>query len=137
MNNPESERNESTPPFRFASIEGMLYPAPTERTENPQPTELQKGDMVDILVGPAAGKVGLVVVERNGNYKDSEPYASPESIGVQVIQQITMDETLRNALIGTGNVAPDSTLEQAIRWFDEPDQLRLAYRDTSELDTKA
>jgi hypothetical protein len=82
---------------------------------------------VKILVGPATGRLGLVVIDRNGNYIDYEPYSAADSIGVQVVEPMQIAPELRELLISDRFIAndEDSLRETAVRWFDSPEQLEL------------
>lgn len=115
------------PRYSVVSVNDF-YPTPQLRIESPTETPLLRGDLVKILIGPAIDKIGEVVVERNGNYSDSEPYCSAESIGVQVVELAKIDPVLMKALGGIANMSDDGLSETAVRWFDSPDQLELVLR---------
>ena len=110
---------------KFVSIdwESMIYPTPKERVENPIGTRLSSGDIVRINVGPARGKIGIVVVERNGNYVDSEPYCDDESIGVKVAEETPEDPTIK--AIVDRLTSRDNSIRTVVRWFDNDEQLTL------------
>lgn len=65
----------------------QMYPTPKERIKNPVPTAFGIGDVVKVLIGPATGKRGVVVVGRNGNFVDYEPYVAENAIGVSVFER--------------------------------------------------
>jgi hypothetical protein len=116
--------------FEVFNFEKMLYPTPKIRVENPVETVLHRGDLVRLKIGPAEGRIGFVVVERNGNYKDYEPYCSSESIGVGVAEDIDLDSNLRSAI---EQLTGHENLKTVVRWCDSPDQLELLERpDTQE-----
>lgn len=123
--------------FRLFSV-NELYPTPKRRIENPIPTVFQVGDLVKILIGPAKGKLGSVVVERNGNYVDYEPYSAKEDIAVQVVEAMQLAPGLRDFIKDTGLVAgtEDTFSEAAVRWFDTPDQLEFVLRPESDADAQ-
>ncbi len=106
--------------FRFASIESLIHPTPRNRIENPIPTTINRGDLVRAKIGPATGKLGFVVVERNGNYSDYELYCNQESIGVGFSEDNSIDSDLKKVL---GNLIPKKI--SVVRWFDSPDQLEV------------
>jgi len=103
----------------------QLYPTPKIRVDNPLPTVYEVGDRVRILIGSATGKEGVVVVDRNGNYKDYEPYCSKESIGVAVLEKGKIDPVLRAVMTEIDNKFSKPLYRSVIRWFDTPDQLEL------------
>ena len=77
--------------------------------------------------------MGVVLVERNGNYHDSEPYCSEESRGVQVIQTMDIDDTLLEKLTEMGVPTDGNAMaERVTRWFDGVHQLELLYRTEPE-----
>lgn len=80
-------------------LSGLMNEVPRERKEDAKDTVLQVGDKVEINVGPATGRKGTVVIERNGNYVDYESDSNDEGIAVRV----------------DGEEVP--------RWFDSADQL--------------
>lgn len=101
-----------------------LYPTPQMRVESPQESFFHPGDVVRMEVGPATGKIGIVVVERNGNYLDSEPYRNDEAIGVSVAEEApevhpVLKEVIDKLTQGQTNV------RTVVRWFDNPEQLTL------------
>lgn len=114
-----------------------LYPTPMNRIENPIPTVFEKGDLVIILIGPATGKIGQVVVERNANYVDKEPYSADDDIAVQVVELMQLAPSLRDIIIASDLVIDSGEVftEAAIRWFDTPDQLELVLRPVVTADT--
>ena len=105
---------------------GSFYPTPVDRVKNPQPTPYQVGDMVEFLIGPAKGKYGKVVVERNGNYNDYEPYVDSESIGVAVVEREDLCPDLERAVSQLSS--PESFVHTVVRWCDNPQQLKLVDR---------
>lgn len=108
-----------------------LYPTPRQRIENPLTTAFNVGDLVKVLVGPATGKNGLVVVDRNGNYVDYEPYSSADSIAVSVFERKEMDPTMERIIVGLTQ-DPETMYHRQVRWFDGPDQLELVQRQEQE-----
>ena len=103
-----------------------FYPTPKIRIENPVPTHYKVGDIVKVLIGPATEKFGAVVVEKNGNYRDYEPYCSAESIGVAVMEKRDFHPDL--ARIVEQLSGPSSLIHTVVRWFDNPEQLDLVMR---------
>lgn len=108
-----------------------LYPTPRQRIENPLPTAFNVGDLVKVLVGPSTGKNGLVVVDRNGNYVDYEPYSSADSIAVSVYERKEMDPTMERIIVELTQ-DPESMYHRQVRWFDGPDQLELVQKTKQE-----
>ncbi len=112
--------------LRIASIENTFYPTPKRRIENPVETELQPGDLVRARIGRVKGDIGIVVVERNGNYEDYEPYVNRESIGVEFVEGVDLAPEL---LTVVKHLAESNDLQQTVvRWFDNTDQLELLGR---------
>jgi len=109
--------------FKRISIESLIFPVPTEKIQNPKPTELNVGDFVKAKIGPAKGKIGIVVVERNGNYEDYVDEINQESIGVGFAEHDELDPVLESALAGlTGTV---DNIISTVGWFDSVKQLEL------------
>ena len=52
------------PRFNIGSVNDF-YPTPRVKIETPVETPFIPGDLVKLLIGPATGKIGEVVVERN------------------------------------------------------------------------
>ncbi len=107
-----------------------FYQAPKHRIDNPLPAPYDRGDIVEILEGPVKGRLGKVVVERNGNYKDFEPYANEESIGVAVVERIPVNPNLENMVKDL--IDPESRVHTVVIWCDGEEsekQLRL-YKKT-------
>lgn len=100
-----------------------FYPLPKERIENPVSTVYGLGDVVEILIGPAKGRLGQVVIDRNGNYCDSEPYATAESIGVEITERRQVCLGLQRLI--SQILDPESMSHTVVRWFDSADQLEL------------
>jgi len=100
-----------------------FYPTPKQRIENPVNTLYNPGDIVKILIGPAKERIGKVVVERNGNYSDYEPYANAEGIGVSVVERENFVTELERAVQELSD--KEALVHSVIRWFDTPDQLAL------------
>jgi hypothetical protein len=127
-----------SPKFRSYSL-NELYPTPKRRIENPIPTFFQVGDLVRILTGPATGKIGQVVVERNANYEDKEPYSADEDIAVSAVEPTQIDPFLRGLITSSGSVidSEDAFTETAVRWFDTPDQLELILRSQTDSDVNS
>lgn len=101
-----------------------LYPTPKERIEEPLSTNYSVGDIVKVLVGgPAKSRYGGVVVERNGNYIDSEPDVSEESIGVAVAERMPTSELVEKVVAHFSD--SEALVHTVTRWFDSPDQLEL------------
>ena len=115
--------------LNYANIEKVFSPTPKKRVENPIKTELQPGDLVKALAGLANSKIGFVVIERNGNYEDSEPNAGEESIGVGFAEQASLAPELKKAV---EQLTDKPTINTVIRWFDSPDQLEVMEKATSE-----
>ncbi len=109
--------------LRFVSADSF-YPTPIRRVETPTPTIFQRGDLVKALIGPAIGRVGAVVVERNGNYSDYEPYVSEDSIGVSFAEREELDLELENLVRGL--IDHEATVRTVVRWFDSTEQLEFA-----------
>lgn len=103
-------------------ISTIMYPCPRERKWDAVPGQYATGTIVKLLVGPAKGKTGTVVVDRNSNYQDFEPYAGRDSIGVVVLGTINMNETLETLLQKGGVKSSDFTFNE-LRWFDSAEQL--------------
>ena len=101
-----------------------FYPTPERRKEDAVDTTFHVGDLVRALVGPAVGRIGCVVVDRNGNYEDYEPYASEDSIGVRFAEREELDPLLRT--IAEGLIDHEATGVTVTRWFDGPKQLEFA-----------
>ena len=110
------------------SIES-LYPTPERRIENPAPTVYQPGDIVKILIGPATDRLGRVVVERNGNYHDYEPYSASEGIGVEVVERRGLAPELEKMIAELTD--PECLVHKVVRWFDNPQQLELVRKAQS------
>ena len=108
--------------FRLFNVAKEFYPTPSRRVENPVETKLKPGDVVRALVGPAIGKIGLVVIERNGNYGDSELYCDEESIGVGFAEQGDLAPELAGIV---EQLTKGSAITNVVRWFDSPDQLEV------------
>jgi hypothetical protein len=104
----------------------LIYPTPRERKEEVVETPLKKGDVVRILIGPATGKIGIVVVERNGNYVDYEPYANAEAIGVRVAEEAKESKDLAKFLDAITQ-RPNS-IQTVTRWFDDETQLEVMFK---------
>lgn len=102
----------------------QFYPTPRQRIENSVAVALQKGDLVKVLIGPAIGKTGIVVVERNGNYIDYEPYSGPECIAVAVFERRQLDPIMEKIVVDATQ-DPEALYHRQVRWFDGPDQLEL------------
>lgn len=103
-----------------------LYPTPKNRKADPIATDFEPGDLVHINIGPAIGRVGLVLVERNHNYHDYEPYTAPNSVGVQVVRQVEPGEDTDDPITKVfregeeaGAVAICREWPE-LRWFDSP-----------------
>ena len=123
--------------LRLLSLSEYFYPTPRVRVENPTPTVLRVGDLVKFLEGPATGKVGVVVVDRNGNYVDHEPYCSEDAIGVQAVEITQLAPELRSLLVKSGVVdtSEDALTETVTRWCDGPDKLEFLLRPEAEADS--
>ncbi len=114
--------------FQSFNVAKEFYPTPSQRVENPVETELVSGDIVRALVGPATGKIGIVVVERNGNYIDYEPYCHKEGIGVGFAEQ----EDLAPELAGiVEQLTKNSTIINVVRWFEPSNQLEVVEKVSS------
>lgn len=111
--------------FRNFDI-GEFYPTPKNRKKNAKETDLHPGDVVRAKVGPVSGQIGFVVVERNGNYKDSEPYVDDERIGVGIFEQDDVHPTVQQIVKGLSG--EDISKHNTVRWFDSPDQLEVVER---------
>lgn len=117
------------PSYNEGDVNGKINKA--ERIENPVETSLRPSDLVRILVGPAEGNLGIVIIERNGNYANKEINVDDESIGVSVIEETPVVEPLKDFIIKfTGNTR--ATKQKATRWFDSSEQLELVYREEEE-----
>ncbi|HJX06049.1 MAG TPA: hypothetical protein VJ461_05010 [Candidatus Nanoarchaeia archaeon] len=116
--------------YSFFPIES-LYPTPEERLKSAKPGSYEVGSMVKVLIGPAKGRIGVVLVDRNANYSDYEPYAGKESIGVAVVEKESLDKNLEARLLEEGFRSEDFS-KTVIRWFDGPDQLELARKPSGE-----
>ncbi|MBP7708789.1 hypothetical protein KA107_03815 [Candidatus Pacearchaeota archaeon] len=103
-----------------------FYPTPTHRISNPVRTQYQVGNTVRILIGPKTGSLGRIIVERNGNYSDFEPYCGKECIGVEVVERRTLCPELERVV--TELKDHESMVHTVVRWFDDPTQLEL-FRD--------
>ncbi|MDD5192411.1 MAG: hypothetical protein PHH54_06200 [Candidatus Nanoarchaeia archaeon] len=111
--------------FRAVGLE-VFYPTPCKRIENPEPAVYDRGDIVKILVGPAIGRLGRVVVERNGNYYDYEPDSNPEGVAVSVIEKTELEADLEKMITALGD--HEVFFSPVVRWFDGEvinDQLEL------------
>jgi hypothetical protein len=103
-----------------------FYPIPQDRVKSPRKTIFETGDIVEILIGPATGRLGRIVVDRNGNYNDCEPYCDPEGVGVSVVEETNTSEQIQK-IIG-GLTTQDPRAHTVVRWFDGKDitqQLKL------------
>lgn len=130
-----TNRPDGVPPFELLGEHGiseMFFPTPKERKEDATEEVLKVGDLVECLIGPAIGKIGVVVIDRNGNYVDYQDQAGINSIGVQVIERMDTQDPVSQALLQSGLVKPDASFESATRWFDGPEQLSLVYREPVE-----
>ena len=67
------------------SFISWLYLTPKELIDNPEPTAFKSWDIVEILEGSSKWKLWTVIVPRNGNYKDYEPYMNKESVWILVV----------------------------------------------------
>ncbi len=95
----------------------------SKRVENPEPTVYQRDDIVRVLVGPAEGRLGKIIVERNGNYIDYEPYCSADSIGVTVVERMDLHLYLEKMITALND--HESLIHTVVRWFDSPEELEL------------
>jgi hypothetical protein len=114
---------ENKPNYFLLSIDKFIYTTPRVRVEKPEPTELISGDVVKAKIGPAKGKIGFVVVDRNGNYVDREINASEKSIGVGFSENFTfpyceIKDAVEQMIKSRASVG-------VVRWFDSPDQLEI------------
>jgi len=64
-----------------------------------------------------------VVVERNANYTDYEPYAGEEEIGVGFAEHDNIADELKAAVAGLTKTRDD--IISVVRWFDNAKQLQL------------
>ncbi len=112
--------------FQVWDWENEIYPTPKRRKEDAVETPLKRGDIVKILIGPATGKIGIVVVERNANYQDSEPYSSDESIGVKVAEE--SDEGAELAGMIDSLTQRPNRIKTSTRWFDDTTQLEVVQK---------
>ncbi len=112
--------------FQEWDWENEIYPTPKRRKEDAVETPLNRGDVVRILIGPAIGKIGVVVVERNANYGDYEPYASDESIGVRVAEESTDGAEL--AELVDRLTQRTNRIKTVTRWFDDTTQLEIVQK---------
>ena len=101
-----------------------LYPTPQRRKSDAVECQYPVGSIVKVLVGSRTGKVGVVVVDRNDNYIDSEPYCSDESVGIRVDGRIEVDSELEKGLI-SGGISPKDFEYGETLWFDDWDQLKF------------
>lgn len=110
--------------FQRCSIIYVIMPF-ERRVDDPTPTVLQAGDVVEILAGPATGKIGLIAVDRNANFVDCDLYARPDSIGVDVVEAVEIDLELLGVLQEGGLIPADGTLQLSRRWFSNDADLAL------------
>ena len=103
--------------------ESQIFPTPRERKQSAEDTMLKPGDIVKILVGPATGMLGIVVVERNENYADYEPDVNPDAIGVKVAEE-SVDGSAFPELIDALTQRPNR-IKTVTRWFDDLTQLEI------------
>ena len=101
-------------------IGSFFYPCPKERKADAVPGPFAVGTVVEMLEGPAKGKIGAVVVDKNSNYQDSEPYVGDDSIGVAVLGNADINEILAASLEKGGVKSSDL---KELRWFDGAYQL--------------
>ena len=109
--------------FERVNIQAFLYPTPRERVADPKPVTFEVGDFVKAKIGPAKGQIGVVVVERNANYTDYEPYAGDETIGVGFAEHDDIADELKAAVAGLTKTSDD--IISVVRWFDNAKQLQL------------
>lgn len=110
--------------FEWVDIDSFIFPNPRERIGNPEDTPLQRGDIVQAKIGPATGKLGIVVVERNGNYEDCLDEVGLEQIGVGFAEGNPIDQDLMKMLESArSGLIPK--IRTVIRWFDSPEQLEV------------
>jgi len=101
----------------------FLYPTPKKRRKDAHETDLMPGDVVKAKIGPATGSVGIVVVERNGNYSDKELSSDDESIAVGFAEKTDTHPVLQNVVDGLTGTS--SRVRNTVRWFDSPEQLEV------------
>src|SRR3972149_426483 len=109
--------------FELVNLNKLLYPTPRKRKDDPIHTELTPGDIVRVLIDcPAKGKVGFVVVERNGNYHDYQPSVDKEGIGVGFAEEeSTLHPLIKGVVEGLTGQKP--IIVDEVRWFDSPSDL--------------
>lgn len=119
--------------FRQRSIEATWFPTPRVRREDSMSLfytdgkKVMVGDIVRALKGSVEGMLGVVVVDRNGNYEDYEPYTNQDSIGFVVFPEVNSEIV---QLIESITNDPESLYDYAARWADTPDQLELVLAST-------
>ena len=116
--------------FVWKDASDLFYPTPTKRIENPHPAIFNPGDIVRSKIGPSRGQLGVVVVERNDNYIDSQDSCLPEDIGVKFAEaNITLEDL--GELVKTIIDGEIPTIRTVTRWFSDPDELETVASFTS------
>jgi hypothetical protein len=106
--------------FELFHVEDF-YPTPKQRIDNPITAPYDNGSPVRVLIGPAKGNLGIVVVDRNANYVDHEPYVGPESIGVLVTELEDLPPFIEKGLVG--EASSQALSKGVVRWFNGAGQL--------------
>lgn len=101
----------------------FLFPTPLHRINNPLPAPIERNAIVYALDGIARGRLGIVVIERNGNYHDMSFRHTPEAIGVRFADKWDWDESV--AVIKDYLEMGDSHRLAITVWFDRPEQLEV------------
>ena len=97
---------------------------PKSRIDNPLPVPYDVGDLVRLRRGPAKGRIGVIVVDRNENYKDYEERSRKESIGVFVTERPKVQPFLEQLVIEITGSGMDPC-DGVVRWEEDSSQLEL------------
>lgn len=95
------------------------------------PLQLQRGDLVEILLGPATGKIGLIsTIQRgSGDRVMEDAGAARLRIGVGLIEPIEVAPELVAILRVADLLSLDEAPRQEVmRWFNNPNDLKLLVR---------
>ncbi len=113
--------------------------APRRRIDHPIPGVFQVGDFVTALIGNQKEKNGIVVADKNGNYKDDEDRFGKDAIGVSFyVSRKRTDDARFESLVSEVNAMFGGNHESLaaswqVRWFPSPETLSLVSRINDKL----